>query len=79
MQLSKHWCQETPLWVFVLTLVSERWTWCPLGRVGGSGTDPSSIFQKVEVVVASKKYLAFTRDDPSAIYESFTPSVPKVM
>ena len=25
-------------------LVSEWWTWCPLGRVGGSGTYPSSNF-----------------------------------
>ena len=31
------------------------------------------------MVAASKKYLAFTREDPSAIYESFTPSVLKVM
>ena len=65
--------------MFVPTLVSERWTWCPSGRVGGSGTCPSSKNEKVEVVVASKKYLAFTLDDPSAIYESFTPLVLKVM
>ena len=65
--------------MFVLTLVLEWWNWCPLGHVGGSGTYPSSMIQKVEVVAASKKYLAFTWDNPSAIYESFTPSVPKVM
>ena len=29
--------------------------------------------------MASKKYLAFTRDDPSAIYESFMPLELKVM
>ena len=29
--------------------------------------------------MASKKYLAFTQDDPSPIYEGFMPSVPKVM
>ena len=33
----------------------------------------------MEVVAASKKYLAFTWDDPSAIYESFMPLVLKVM
>ena len=37
------------------------------------------MIKKVEVVAASKKYLAFTQDDPSAIYESFMPSVLKVM
>ena len=47
--------------------------------MGGSGTYPSSMIEKVEVVAASKKYLAFTQDDPSAIYKSFTPSVLKVM
>ena len=41
-QLSKRWCQETPLQVFVPTLVLEWWHWCPLGHVGGSGTYPSS-------------------------------------
>ena len=65
--------------MFVLTQVSGQWSWYPLGYVGGSGTCPSSKNEKVEVVVASKKYLAFTLDDPSAIYESFTPLVLKVM
>ena len=78
-QLLKHRCQETPSQVFVPTLVLEQWTWCPSVHVGGSGTYPSSMIKKVEVVVASKKYLAFTQDDLSAIFESFTPSVPKVM
>ena len=79
MQLLKRRCQETPSQLFVPTLVLEWWTWCPLVCVGGSGTYPSSMIKKVEVVAVSKKYLAFTQDDLSAIYESFTPSVPKVM
>ena len=47
--------------------------------MGGFGTYPSSNIQKVEMVAATKKYLAFTWDDMSAIYESFMPSVLKVM
>ena len=47
--------------------------------MGGSGNYSSSKIWKMEVVVASKKYLAFTQDDLSNIYESFIPSVLKVM
>ena len=46
---------------------------------GGSGNYSSSKIWKMEVVAASKKYLAFTQDDLSNIYESFIPSVLKVM
>ena len=61
--------------MFVLTQVLGQQSYCPLGCVRGSGTCPSSKNCGVEVEVVSKKYLAFTQDDLSAIYESFTPSV----
>ena len=55
--------------MFVPTIVLGQCSWCPLGHVGGSGTYPSSNNWEVEVVAASKKYLAFTWDDLSAIYD----------
>ena len=71
MQQIRHQCQTTPLLRFVLTVVLGQLCLHAFGCSGGSGTDTSSSFEKVVVVVASKRYLAFTQDVLRVLYESF--------
>ena len=78
MQQLRCQCLMTPSLKFVPTLVSAWLCLHPFACSGCSGIGPYSYYQKVEVVVASKKYLAFTWDVPSVIYESFQPLVLKV-